>query len=730
MADSGYTSPVQDLTTQYEDLEAAVELLSDSEYTYDDDEDGEHNETEMNRRLETLSRIPSLIRIPQAGNTRVQDVPDRVVIQPTFNSDDSTEKERIARCCREYRPREEINPAVQPGKKFNTRNGLKLEFTGAQSLHLESLLIFINNVSATSGNVTFLGDHDFIRVLKLDQPSGIVESKSIFKIYPILTAPNETSMQIINHLTIGRMNNKEWLVTAHDYGRIMVFDVERLLAAVEKYADRPNKETEEIKFYTKPDLVFEVEASAWAISIHERLNLLAVSCNSGRVTVFDLTDVIVNQGDSVGVYPSPFLRHNIPEIQFIDPAEEDVEKGFYRDDAFYLYAVSIEGDVVLWEFFTGKRLERFLNRIEGRDENVYTTAAQVFAAEKNAFADIHPVHLDEEEILDEPFSRYLYLPFNTGRWLLLKSIDQQAWTVNTLNEADFMHVDNLYELTGMPYLNETNLFKQLSSPIHLKHAINQLTRSPETGKAIAMSDRFYNFAMRFIHLPLQVMPLEDFMHASVSDEGYAGKSRLGSSGTGDGDFPVLKQPREQADKYIHGLNNGSSRSQNILVAPPLKNRFVLVTARKSIYLFRAETLLCNTSAANVFSRPHLSADGLGSGGELNAIDRINFVKTIPALSAIVVGTQLGALSIFRLVRYKSAFALRQEFLFPVTEMFSHERITNIRTIAGLSVVPVVDIWTRPHEYHKCRIYIYYTDGTVLVYTLSREYENPVMEIGI
>lgn len=105
---------------------------------------------------------------------------------------------------------------------------------------------------------------------------------------------------------------------------------------------------------------------------------------------------------------------------------------------------------------------------------------------KNAFADIHPVHLDEEEILDEPFSRYLYLPFNTGRWLLLKSIDQQAWTVNTLNEADFMHVDNLYELTGMPYLNETNLFKQLSSPIHLKHAINQLTRSPETGKAIAM----------------------------------------------------------------------------------------------------------------------------------------------------------------------------------------------------------------------------------------------------
>jgi hypothetical protein len=728
MADSNYTSPGQDLTTQYEDLEAAVELLSDSEYSYDDDEDDEHNETEMNRRLETLSRIPSLIRIPQAGNTRGQEVPDRVVVQPIFNPDDSTEKERIARCSREYRAREEINPTVQPGKKFNSRNGLKLEFTGAQSLHLESLLIFINNVSATSGNVTFLGDHDFIRVLKLDQPSGVVESKSILKIYPILTAPNETSMQIINHLAIGRMNNKEWLVTAHDYGRIMVFDVERLLAAVEKYADRPNKETEEIKYYTKPDLVFEVEASAWAISIHERLNLLAVSCNSGRVTVFDLTDVIVNNGDTVGVYPSPFLRHNIPEIQFIDPAEEDVGKGFYRDEAFYLYAVSIEGDVVLWEFFTGKRLERFLNCIEGHDANVYTTAAQVFAAEKNAFAETHSVFLDDEEIMEEPFSRYLYLAFNTGRWLLLKSIDQQAWTVNTLNEEDFMHVDNLYELTGMPYLNETNLFKQLSSPIHLKHAISGLTRSPETDKVIAMSDRFYNFAMRFIHLPLQVMPLEDFMHASVADEGYAGKSSLGDSGIGDGDFPVLRQPREQTDRYILGLNNGSPRSQNILVAPPLKNRFVLVTARKSIFLFRAETLLCNTSAASVFSRPHLSADALG--GEFNAIDRINFVKTIPALSAIVVGTQLGALSIFRLVRYKAAFALRQEFLFPVTEMFAHERIANMRTIAGLSVVPVLDIWTRPNEYHKCRIYIYYTDGVVLVYTLSREYENPVMEIGI
>lgn len=729
MADSNYSSPEQNLTTQYEDLEPGVDMLSDSNYSYDGNEDDEHNETEMNRRLETLSRSPSFIRISQTAISHGQDVPDRVVVQPIINSDEHTEKERIARCSREYCAREEINPSIQPNNKYSRRNGLKLEFTGAQSLHLESLLIFINNVSATSGNVTFLGDHDFIRVLKLDQPSGIVESKSILKIYPILSAPNETSMQVINHLTIGRMNNKEWLITVHDYGRIMVFDVERLLVAVDKYAARPNKEIEDIKYHTKPDLIFDVEASAWAISIHERLNLLAVSCNSGRVTVFDLTDVIVHKGDTVGVYTSPFLRHNIPEIQFIDPAEEDIEKGFYRDNAFYLYAVSIEGDVVLWEFFTGQRLELFSSQIEDGDVEIYMTAALVFAAEKRAFENASPMFLDGEEFTEEPFSRYLYLPFRTGRWLLLKSIDQQAWTANTLEEADFINVDNLYELTGMPYLNETNLFKQLTSPIHLKHEILGLTRTEDTGKIITMNDPFYNFAMRFIHLPLQVMPLEDFMHASVTED--VGKTGF-SKGPSDYDLPSLRQPREQTDKYISGLNNGSSRSQHILAVPPLKNRFLLVTARKSIHLFRAETLLCNNSATNVFARPHLSADGFGGGGggELNAIDRINFVKTIPALSAVVVGTQLGILSVFRLVRYKAAFALRQEFLFPVTEMFSHEHITNMRTIAGLSVIPVLDIWTRPNEFHKCRIYVYYTDGVVLVYTISREYENPVMEIGI
>ena len=101
----------------------------------------------------------------------------------------------------------------------------------------------------------------------------------------------------INRIKVGRIGNDEALVTVDGLGRVFV----RFISSL----------------HSKP-LLFDVKSSAWGIAVSPRHRLLAISCNSATVYVFDLEKGI----NEVGALRRYRLQDNIPDIAFSSDGTE------------------------------------------------------------------------------------------------------------------------------------------------------------------------------------------------------------------------------------------------------------------------------------------------------------------------------------------------------------------------------------------------------------------------
>lgn len=175
----------------------------------------------------------------------------------------------------------------------------------------------------------------------------------------------------------------------------------------------------------------------------------------------------------------------------------------------------------------------------------------------------------------------------------------------------------------------------------------------------------------------------------------------------------------QRDVYIYKRNShieASEFSRGLLKSPPLNNQFLFLTSAKSVHLVRAETLISNASQGDIFECSSYMDRASAS------FDRLSIVVPIPGLNAIAVASQLGAVTIFRLVKHKSVYSMRQEYVFPVHEIFVPRRPTR-RAITGLAVSPIYGSFqdpksTDPHQVKKYRLTITYLDGFMLAYELK------------
>lgn len=609
---------------------------------------------------------------------------------------------------------EKIHLNYQPGQTYS--EPLDLRFLGAQNLDIMEFPSFRNNLATASQlhGLLFLADGSMIKMYKVDEPSKILESTFVFSFdtkpdatttHQIVGANWTNFPHYINHLITGIMDGSEYLITAADDGRVLVFGVsylaKRYASALKMNENKSCDNRTPVTGSVQPLGAFQMAASAWGLAVHERLGLLAVSCNTAHVTVLNLKELLGGKGNTVLRYTSPRLGHNIPDVCFIDPTPEDVAKGLFRDEAFYVTCTSIRGDLVVWEFFTDSRLEQFYAETEGVEMH-NSILPDGFQANQFEF---------EGEKHDPMF---LKIPFEGGRWMIIRNIEEEGWTVNTVSEQDFKDVENFYELSGSEWLNENNVFRQLSVPLYTKYPIPGLNRD-ENGLPIQLNQQFYDFAMRFIHFTISTIPVSDFDSQSQI-EGIRSRNDQQT-------LPLDKQRPALVEHYISSRNKSStssfepSHTQVLLKDPPLSNRFVIVSSKKSLYLCRAENLLCNASVSDVFRRgTYVSSDS-------SSFDRINMVKVIPGVSAVITASQLGAVSVFRLVRYKSLFTLRQEYVFPVHEMLIH-RTPVLRAIVGLAVTPVYDSSQTPatvdvYAVRTHRLTIIYKDGFLLSYDLKR-----------
>ncbi|KNE68498.1 hypothetical protein AMAG_12674 [Allomyces macrogynus ATCC 38327] len=140
--------------------------------------------------------------------------------------------------------------------------------------------------------------------------------------------PADEGTPTINQIRVGHFGEHEALVAVDDFGRIMVWLTE---------------------FLHRPPILLTVGQSAWGIAIHRDRHLLAVSCNSHDITVWDLRfhlDFSTLTGSkSLPIYlqSNRVLHghaHNVPAIAF-DPSSR------------FLASVSIDQSCKLWDLSTG-----------------------------------------------------------------------------------------------------------------------------------------------------------------------------------------------------------------------------------------------------------------------------------------------------------------------------------------------------------------------------------------
>lgn len=112
----------------------------------------------------------------------------------------------------------------------------------------------------------------------------------------------------INNMIVDELGRDEVLVMATDSGNVCAYHVEAIFSAMNRHKKNRGGQPFDVAEadFVSPFLVENVEQSAWGLSIHKFARLIAVSANTGQITVFafalvDSASTNDSDDDSLGV---------------------------------------------------------------------------------------------------------------------------------------------------------------------------------------------------------------------------------------------------------------------------------------------------------------------------------------------------------------------------------------------------------------------------------------------
>jgi hypothetical protein len=106
---------------------------------------------------------------------------------------------------------------------------------------------------------------------------------------------SSSSPHAINHLIVDELGRDEILLLATDSGNVCAYNVERIFSILERA--KADGQRKPIKEPLNPFFSEWVGASAWGLAVHKLARLIAVSANTGHITVFAFALVDPSSGD-------------------------------------------------------------------------------------------------------------------------------------------------------------------------------------------------------------------------------------------------------------------------------------------------------------------------------------------------------------------------------------------------------------------------------------------------
>lgn len=680
----------------------------------------------------------------------------------------------------------------QPAEKYP--DALTFDFKGKTRLHGVRMPLFRNNLIASSKawDLLFVAIMADIYVYEYNPLTQVPEEHPVLIVNTrperteprhILGANWRSDPHGINHVRLCEYQpGEEALVTAGDDGRVLIYTTKRLMMAVEFNKRNHLTGIDMARRRVSPDEEYEFEASVWGMDISPHDSMMAVSDNSRKVTLQVIgaarmnASQYVEPGEEVLRMESPVLEHNIPEVEFVKVDERERKQG-----TVYVACISISGETAMWEFYYGKTLAQFKHdnrRQHAKRERLSSLALYVDSGDDSrdigdtsGYDEPHETgetgepsepsralisdesdepsgsltirrpravgdrtgssgfdvfagntdQRDSQDVTDaemfsdddreeEPIvwrrtsieSSNCYMePFEYGRWWYCEQLNQDGWSINYLPESYFKQVDSFFGATGNKWLNEDAIFAY-----YCKQSAELVGRDHSNP-----AEPYVRFSMHDIETKV----VQSFQHTPWSSVAQDGHYTL----------PLCQRKDQKMEKYLKDRKGDRDK----LLNPPFKNQFFVCTTKKSLYLCRVEDLYCNGARSNVFNW-----ESVMDPNETH-FDRMSIVQVIPDLSAVLVASQVGIVSVFRLTRYRGVFCMRQEYTFPKVEQSYAD--LGAQVIAGLSVSPVKHHGSRLHaqlsnneSYDTYRICLLRANGSILTYFLSRDHDMSLDSVVI
>lgn len=269
-------------------------------------------------------------------------------------------------------------------------------------------------------------------------------------------------------------------------------------------------------------------------------------------------------------------------------------------------------------------------------------------------------------------------------------LDGNAWTCKPIHAKYFKKVQSLRALTGDANINEMN------------EAANILCESkildPEGKSSPSLSFGIASYWQYF------ETPVVDLSKAPLEQ-----------------DTSVKCQCVNEEHQRIHLAYKllCTFEGKKDPVFKSLENVFLAVSSKKSLYLYRADTLFCTAATRPAFNLK------IPCYEEAAWCDRISISCILPELSSFIAVTQIGLVTIMRMCKHKGVYGMRQEHLFPNALALSSKDDIQ-RTIIGLSSRNLSLL----AEFPRYLLYFIYSDGFTLTYELrtKSDSELEILEI--
>ncbi|CCH41497.1 hypothetical protein BN7_1038 [Wickerhamomyces ciferrii] len=285
----------------------------------------------------------------------------------------------------------------------------------------------------------------------------------------------------------------------------------------------------------------------------------------------------------------------------------------------------------------------------------------------------YTLSVDTVEVYLHPFYKYDIECFVLNRVI----IPEDLWIVQYINDDNFKEVDTIRDLGSKTDIDMELILKKSKA---LNLSSNHLITSDLGGGAWYEEIKIGSAT----ELPIELQPESD---SNIIENN-------------------LNKFTDKFSRIKHSYDK-ISEDQFSAAIPRSKDhdKFLFVATATKIGLYRFNELVCNASSENIFDLPFLRE-------ELEFSNRLSLTRVIPELSAVLVVSQSGYISVMRFVKCGGLHSLRHEKIIPKIENAFTEVLVGI----GIRQMDDKSFW----------VYSVYSNGKVSVTELSEHDETDTL----